>query len=278
MKTIYFLLALLAISALTSCEQMISDVKIPENYEESKLVIIAYVSPEDSIVAIKLYRSAAYFNNSGINENDFKVTNGIVTLTDGINTKQFNYSSEKGQYFCTDTAFKVQPGIEYTINASTPDGKTNSATCKVISDKATDFSIVIFDSIIDGEYSYGQIEYILDITIPDIPNQKNYYRLISYNNDDSVYHYASIDQFVTDDHLDGQNIKIRTNTFQLDSLKSIELYLLTCDKAYYDYHQSVWFNNGESPFSEPSLVYSNTENGMGVFCSYRWIKKTLILK
>ncbi len=277
MKTLYFILTL-AIITFTSCEQMISDVEIPENITKQKLVIISYVSPEDSIIKVKLYQSVAYFNNSGINTEDFLVTDGTIILSDGTNTKQFYYDNTTRQYSCTDNSFKVQGGVEYTIDVSTPDGKTNSAKCNVISYKVGDFSIEIFDSIVDGEYSYGQTEYILDITIPDIPNQKNYYRLLAYNSEDTTNFYPSLDEFVTDEHLDGQNIKIRVHTYQMDTTKVLDVYLLTCDQAYYEYHQSVWYNNGESPFTEPSPIYSNTENGMGVFCSYRWIKKTLMLK
>ncbi len=263
---------------LTSCKSMITDVEIPANKTESELVIISYISPDDSLVKVKLYKSAAYFNNAGINEEDYYVKDGTITISDGTITKQFSYNAASKEYICTDNTFKIQAGANYTIETSTPDGKTNRATCTAVSDKVEDFSIEVSDSIINGQYSYGQIEYTIDISIPDIANQENYYRILAYNREDTMNTYPSLDEYKTDERLDGQDIKFRSKLFVSDTTKKMEVFLLTCDKAYYDYHKSVWNNNSGSPFSEPTMVYSNTENGMGVFCSYRWIRKELQLK
>ena len=43
------------------------------------------------------------------------------------------------------------------------------------------------------------------------------------------------------------------------------------DEAYYRFHNSL-LNSNESnegdPFSEPSITYTNIENGLGVFCAF----------
>ena len=52
-------------------------------------------------------------------------------------------------------------------------------------------------------------------------------------------------------------------------LDSLTIQLLTTDYHYYQYHISI--NNYESgnPFAEPTRIYSNVENGYGVFAGYQ---------
>lgn len=261
-----------------SCESMTSDVEIPDSKTESKVVIISYISPEDSIIKVKLFKSAPYFNNQGINNDDLQITDGTIELSDGTVTKNFNYNSSTNEYICTDPTYRISAGTTYTLVGRSPDGKSNRATCQVVANKVSDYSITLVDSVLDSEFSYGQIEYVLDYTIPDIPNEANYYRLVAYNPNDSIYIYNYTNEFLADENLDGKSIKGQTHVFLADTVTSIDFYLLTCDKAYYDYHQSYMNSNFGDPFSEPTFMYSNTENGMGVFASYRWSKKTFQIK
>lgn len=65
----------------------------------------------------------------------------------------------------------------------------------------------------------------------------------------------------------------RTLNFQLESdteLKSIDVELRTCTSAYFDYHVSLSrsFASQNSPYNEPTLNYTNIDNGLGVFAAY----------
>jgi hypothetical protein len=45
--------------------------------------------------------------------------------------------------------------------------------------------------------------------------------------------------------------------------------LLNTEKSYYQYHKSLHnYNDSEIPFSEPTLLYTNIEGGLGIFTSY----------
>ncbi|TDB68094.1 DUF4249 domain-containing protein [Arundinibacter roseus] len=48
----------------------------------------------------------------------------------------------------------------------------------------------------------------------------------------------------------------------------ISLLLLNTDAPYYLFHKSVQDARQDNPFSEPSLVYSNVTNGLGVFAGF----------
>ncbi len=44
--------------------------------------------------------------------------------------------------------------------------------------------------------------------------------------------------------------------------------LMNADKPYYDFHRSLEECNEDNPFTEPSLLYSNVQGGLGVFASF----------
>lgn len=48
----------------------------------------------------------------------------------------------------------------------------------------------------------------------------------------------------------------------------INLLLNTTDKAYYEFHRSLRQARNDNPFTEPSLVYTNVQGGLGVFAGY----------
>ena len=50
--------------------------------------------------------------------------------------------------------------------------------------------------------------------------------------------------------------------------RGIYLQLLNTDISYYEFHRSLRQQRGDTPFTEPSLVYTNVEGGLGVFAGY----------
>jgi hypothetical protein len=79
--------------------------------------------------------------------------------------------------------------------------------------------------------------------------------------------------------LNGKKFILRTIEFQpvyLDYASWLDpdsaflrIYLLSTDKPYYDFHKSLEnYSLGDTPFAEPSFVYSNVKGGLGIFASY----------
>ncbi len=48
----------------------------------------------------------------------------------------------------------------------------------------------------------------------------------------------------------------------------ILLEVMNVDVPYYEFHRSLENYNGDNPFTEPSLIYTNVRGGLGVFASY----------
>jgi len=65
-----------------------------------------------------------------------------------------------------------------------------------------------------------------------------------------------------------------------NELSIANLELRTTTKSYYDYHVSLSrsYASQNSPFNEPTLTYSNVDNGIGVFSSYSTVYQAVELK
>lgn len=50
------------------------------------------------------------------------------------------------------------------------------------------------------------------------------------------------------------------------------------DENYYKYHRSLETSGNDNPFTEPSLVYTNINNGLGCFAAYNTAVLTYIPK
>jgi hypothetical protein len=54
-----------------------------------------------------------------------------------------------------------------------------------------------------------------------------------------------------------------------------EVWMLNCNYDYYNFHNSLYTNQGGDPFSEPTLMYTNVEGGLGVFAAANAVKLIL---
>jgi len=52
-------------------------------------------------------------------------------------------------------------------------------------------------------------------------------------------------------------------------LDKLTIQLFTTDYHYYQYHTTIENYESGNPFAEPSRIYSNVENGYGVFAGYQ---------
>ena len=53
------------------------------------------------------------------------------------------------------------------------------------------------------------------------------------------------------------------------------LQVMNTDLPYYEFHQSLEKYNGDNPFTEPSLIYTNVKGGLGVFASFNQSTKVV---
>lgn len=94
---------------------------------------------------------------------------------------------------------------------------------------------------------------------------------------DEGSYYASSLAFC-DNLFDGKSQKFRVRlSFYMDGITDIEMVLKSCSEAYYRYKRSIenYRNADGDPFSQPVQVYTNIENGLGIWAGYS-VAKTKI--
>ena len=82
-------------------------------------------------------------------------------------------------------------------------------------------------------------------------------------------------ELFSDENADGTHIS-RNYSFEYytnsDTLLAVDVYLLNCNYDYYSFHRSVDNYTGDNPFAEPTLIYSNVNEGLGIFAAANGIK------
>lgn len=153
---------------------------------------------------------------------------------------------------------------------------------------------------------WTQTEHFVEVRVKDPVGEGSFYRAkMSYANKQYIYDYNPITQqeeivdsvivydkvlsdLISDEINDGGIIKLRITPYIYATSPSdtgtiathIEIHCL--DKNHGKYLESIFlqYSNGNDPFSEPTLLYSNIKGGVGFFGSYQitdkqtfWYKK-----
>jgi hypothetical protein len=268
-------IGLAATLAFSSCEDLVTEVELPEY--EPKLVLTSFISPEGKSIRVNLGESFAVFGpqNSGI-ENP-AIMGATVILKGPQHQSQIPWSEEQYAYYLDSLPWDIQANTEYELSATLPDGRSIEGKCSIPADLNTSLEITDIELGSGGEF--GQA-YIVQFRITDLPGEGHFYRVGGYmhykwdEGNDETYtmplYLSRGDEYISDVGKDGSTMSFRVDADMFGGeAQKLELFLLTTDEAYYRYHNTLDNYWGDDPFSEPTLIYSNIEDGLGVFAAYR---------
>jgi len=263
---------------IASCEKEMKNARIPEF--KKQLVITSFISPSDTISVISVSANSNLFG---------EITGSAVpgnltgTISDGQRTIQLQQDTRR-MYFPSSN-MKVDYGKNYTVTITSDEGLKATGTCNVPPYREIITSTDTVKSSFISPYDGRIITSVnLHVTIRDIPGEENYYRIIGkiggyYYNENLrqtqvAENYVTFEkEFLTDKGNDGGEINVSTISgigyfYSMDSV-FFSLYLLNTEKSYYLYHKSLNdYEGGENPFTEPSPVYTNITDGLGIFTSF----------
>lgn len=273
-----FLLALL-ILALSCTKEL--EVDIPNN--DPKLVVHCFISPQQDTLKAYVSKSrpvGEYGSTENLNwwHRADIVENAVVVISNSVGeskTAQFvtedtEYSIDKYYQIITD-GFSIQEGETYKLSVSAPGFQSVWASVAV--PLAYDVNMK-FKGIkhIDNEFN-NVFLYSFDFT--DLAGAENFYSASAYSVVDgwegNQYMYnTAIDEYFSDANFDGKDIGIQfVSYYDIDTTHKVVVRLYHIDKHYFTYSRSV-DNYDEMPFSEPTPIYSNVENGLGCFGSFTY--------
>ncbi|MBK8846382.1 MAG: DUF4249 domain-containing protein [Bacteroidetes bacterium] len=275
--TYIVMVTFIALSAmiLLGCEQD-ADIEVPQS--TPKLVVTCFISPEDSLITVRLDKSRALFSNT--NE-PFDPANATVAISNGITEVTVPYNQDQLLFEIDQaSAFTIVPGANYKLKCSYPGLPLLLSQCTVPAERLTEIKLALDSS--------NAFEYLLKMNFQDLPGIKNYYRTFAfYNYTDTNYFglgdttytepMASDDNNLLNDvnNDGGQYSTVFTYLPKGKGPDTLQAVILTCSEEYYKFHYSLFTYGYDNPFSEASPIYSNIVNGLGVFAAYRKAEKKI---
>jgi hypothetical protein len=282
---IYIICLILIIG--NSCEKELNNVTIPDF--ESKLVITSFISPSDSVSYIAVEANQRIYG-------DLSIRNSTGSLTGYISDSvtEIRLDTANGKFFINPDRMKINYGKSYSLKIQSDIGLIAKSKCYVPVRQEYNLRVDTF-SIYHEEPGYNAWrEFKAKVTFTDPAETENYYRTIgtfvtftTYPH--SIKPYIHVEyiwfekDFLTDEFKDADGNIVNVAGFQNSSWSSdsafLNITLLNTEKSYYQYHKSLDnYNDSENPFSEPTLLYSNIDGGLGIFTSYTTEVITMRLK
>lgn len=278
-KYILIITALALMFTLQSCEKE-ADIEVPK--VDPELVLSCFISPDDETLKATIRVSDPVFGaNNGIDPY-MPLEGATVTLRHGSDAGlNMSYDMTNGTYTLPASAFPIQLGETYHIVVSHPDYKTITAstTIPASTPQIDEFTLLDTDTVESNFESY--VDYSVRARWRLTSGIADYYILMFENEfqyDDGsgiVYtqrEFLGSEFFQNADRESSFNRSYQlqgTNSFPQPGLTSeVVLTVVNASEEYYRFHKSIQNISYGDPFSEPTLIYDNVENGLGIFAGY----------
>lgn len=300
-----FIICLFLLS-LFSCEKAVN-ISIPES--EQKLVILSNFSSIEPL-KVTVTRSEELLSSD---TNFVAISNADVGIyQDGVLLESLTFVPQPpplGLFFQTNT-FQPVIGTTYELRARAPGLPMVTATSalpKAV--ELTNFKLRNVEKTTTFQGDRATYNYSLDISLQDpLPSGNQYHLLIKQQKlamaeGDGRPSETSIDQpqviavtrasttlenyhrggFLFDDsEQNGQQLnytfQFQTSTSNInEKLGKLYVELRTVSEDYYLFNQSISnaFQSSGEPVDQPVIIYSNVENGFGIFAGYSVVKDSL---
>lgn len=273
LKSIRIFLTLLLVFTVISCE---TELDISKVVQKKRIVINAILNDQD---AVKIYISNSTSISDSVKPAALKSASVKITDPAGI------------EYICTfnlvtesyDNSLVMQAGKKYTIEVKAKEYPDASATIEIPFPSSNQKSQWKDSTSLD---SFGFPLGMLTVFINDNGGQKNYYRTTLFYYDDLLAKWSVLLPNTTDAEINNQAIKTEDGGLIFSDAsfngKNRSIAFITpfgfagqtpkflvvienLSSDYYLYYKSIDdYRTGGGFFSEPSAIYTNIKNGLGV--------------
>lgn len=274
---------LIAIVINYGCE---TDANVIVPAGERKLVVGGFLSPTENEHQISLSQTDPLFST----DTPISLANVKLTISSDSSSYSPSYDFNSGTFQFNNNQFKIENDKNYHLKIVTEDGKIVESDMRTLSNTMP--YIEEFNINVDTVFSdfSNQLIYNLKLTWKDIAGEKNHYRITA----NRIIKYLSIpdttfepieeyNSFNLKDDLgkDGQtlsaSIKFEDYNSQSNETIGFEIILMKVDVNYYNYYKTLNNYADGDPFAEPVILFSNIQNGLGVFCNFQTEKRRVFL-
>ena len=316
-KSFYLFITSCLFFSLTSCDSLRQEVNPDRlNREAAKLVVTCFLSPQDTVLAVKVTRSQPILTEStstGSSNTAVNVPDATVTLSEGGRTATLRYDVRLGYYRAAISQLPVLAGRTYSIAVQTSAGERAEASRTVPEPVAT--VSVAFDSLIENQFGRQVKRYFIRSRWQDLANQANFYQvsgLFRYTpvcqncpntpanqpreQFNTLYFDDNSGGLLTDRNTDGgtmisdraffgiyysSNVSVPNFNFVSQyKAATVTVNLFSTDQFYHQYQDAIARQSEVSgnPFAEPVPVPSNIQGTLGCFAGYNRSTLTVKLK
>jgi hypothetical protein len=204
MNYLKFLFILLLVS---SCETLVDDLPLSRFPElKSKMVLHSFISPQDSLITVRLSQSVPLFgefpiqksekfvNTNGdtiqynISNKEIIIKNAEVTISNGAKAALLKFDLKSSEYFVSAADFPIEAGKTYTIKAKNSEMNVEATTTVPLNQveiesfkiDSTQNKIVIYQNSSGGSFEEKEISstaYNVEFNWKDIKSVPNYYKV-----------------------------------------------------------------------------------------------------
>jgi len=156
-----------------------------------------------------------------------------------------------------DTMSLSEGNILLTANFKEPVGQVNY------------YHLLLFHEVVSGRTQSNGFVENKDVNLEPLPIIS-----IPVNLPNATFDNNQVGILFSDENIDGQALQLKLkaviNELEMGMFPKIVGELRTVSENYYQYHTSLarQLESKDRPFSEPVSVYTNIENGVGIFAGY----------
>jgi hypothetical protein len=261
---------ILLVLILVSCQrEKIIDLEVPQ---KRKLIAVVYIGAGNSSVVSTVTHSAPVIGSPEPESFDPEIVpnaNGVFSDVASSDAWPFVFDDNMQQYSATMSSASIQAGRQYRVQFS-DEYETVEGTTTIPMPVATSLSIKL-----DSTVSQAFRQFTVTITCTSLSEGTNNIRLVPFLifNDTMPYSMTDIydQQYVMQLTKGGSFTQDFTAPYSNEffSPTRVDVMVLSCDDAYMKYFNSTGFSYDQfGPLSDPSMVYSNMSNKIGVIASY----------
>lgn len=274
---------LIAIVINYGCE---TDANVIVPAGERKLVVGGFLSPTENEHQISLSQTDPLFST----DTPISLANVKLTISSDSSSYSPSYDFNSGTFQFNNNQFKIENDKNYHLKIVTEDGKMVESDMRTLSNQmplVTDLKLNI--DTVYTDFMYPELQYSLKISWNDLIGEQNYYRLIAnrllkdFDSNDTIVeplNYFNEYELKDDKGKDGQVLTANFNYIESGAMNSpigFEIILMKVDVNYYNYYKTLNNYADGDPFAEPVILFSNIQNGLGVFCNFQTEKRRVFL-
>lgn len=271
MKKYLFFLSFISF-LMSGCEQE-ADIPLPK--VDPVVSVSCFISDETDTLKVSLVWSDPVFS-SDPKEGQLVTDANVVFYGNSISV-HLSFNEQSGLYEYPLGEASLQPGMTYHLDVQTSDGTKVSASTQIPLELPDIRSTSLTREVSLDQYNQYVVRFQFETLLGNVNNDSPYYRILYYQKwDDPMISYQSyqtgelLHEFDSGDT--EKNLKMEVVNYGMDTTFTLhESYVIHCSEDYYRFHKTIQSIN-YGPFAEPSIVYTNIENGLGIFAGFRQLK------